>query len=429
MLKRCVTFTSFQKMKRNLVLASVFMMMFTSACQGAPTKTASKESVTVGITPIVSTDVANTSSVSSETESLMLPSETSKTMHLPEEMFVDDFLVLDNSNGFANVYEIEMELPFRRSRSWASEHPKAAIFNEVNTANWESEYSLNWSMGWFFGSPFNYTTDDSSNRGQKTDSTHDTFYQPPADIVEKTTSTIHTIKASSLEHLDEFPSYQGRGKLQSDWSVVCLDLDCNSFPEETGYLPKEYDTLHLIGIASDYIDGIPVGGTMDIIAPHIGDYVYEYDLIDGPTIGGALILGKPMYSRNKDVVVGIKNAKNFDVTRPVRSNLVVKPIDECLSGIQKASDYDTMKSGFYKDTKYYAAELAYMPISDYDVNAYDYAVDGHTYLIPVWQVYYKGDFMGMGIGTGCIVIDAVTGESIYSTEYSYQDKRIFGSEI
>ena len=70
-----------------------------------------------------------------------------------------------------------------------------------------------------------------------------------------------------------------------------------------------------------------------------------------------------------------------------------------------------------------------MPISDYDVNAYDYAVDGHTYLIPVWQVYYKGDFMGMGIGTGCIVIDAVTGESIYSTEYSYQDKRIFGSEI
>ena len=153
-----------------------------------------------------------------------------------------------------------------------------------------------------------------------------------------------------------------------------------------------------------------------------GDYVYEYGGVVGPTVGSSLIMGSSTYARNGNTVIAMYRAKEFSIKSIVEENLPVKPIPECIQGVKDALSYYPFD---LDNVQFYAAELVYEPLSDFNIEARDFDENGHTYLVPVWHVYYIATEMDMLSGTGFVSINAITGEALYSSEYSYQDKRIF----
>ena len=61
----------------------------------------------------------------------------------------DNFVILDNSFGVANVYEIEVDIPLHLTREWNNEHVRMeSNMSFMESQNWSYEYDLFWVQRW-----------------------------------------------------------------------------------------------------------------------------------------------------------------------------------------------------------------------------------------------------------------------------------------
>lgn len=411
----------------HLSVVLLCMSVMLAACHTSTGIQEAETSLPLGVTPIVTKQNAKTTDFSIVEEKSS--STESENVMPSDSFFSNDFFILDNSDGYVNIYEIDVSVPMSRSQQWASEHAADLFFEEINTDHWTTEPYLFNSVRWFFGTSFVYSEVEEIEHGTKPDGFEDDIFSPPPGITIKTTRTIQSLPFSSIPHREELPTNHVSLNKQVDCKVACLDL-CNSdFPMETGYLSSEYDTYHLVGLADCYLDGIPIGGTMSVIALPGGDYVYEYGDLVGPTRGGTLITGETAYSRYEDTIIGVYRTRDFRVKCIVSEKQPIMPVLKCRSAIEEALLYDPFIDSC-NGIQMYAAELAYMPISEFDLQTKDFKKNGHTYLVPVWNVYYRSSDNASGItGTACVSINAITGNALYSKDYPYQDKRIYEDGI
>lgn len=397
-------------MKRYAIVICV--CLFVTSCSRGSDIERGGYSSPLDVTPIVS-------SQKSDAEETSLNNHTNEPNDdtFPDTAFSDHFICLYNGNKTALVYEIEVE-------SSNTEKNTSCI----ETENWKYAYDLLWVIDWSFGKSFLCYSEPIEAKGE----IHaDTIkYTPPADIATKTISSIRMIPLDSIPNREELPISFNGDDLSSQLQVVCIELDGDSFPREacfapgeTPYFPENYNTVHLVGLSERYIDGIPVFGTMGIIASYPTDCVYEYGDLIGPTIGSNLIGSLTIPSLNQDYCIRMQSFGEYRIVDTVDERSIMS-VTECYNGIKESAEYLGLS---INQIQFYAAELAYLPLSNYDINSKDFSEDTRTFLIPVWNMYflYGGSYQ-MGY---CLTIDATTGKSLYSKEYNLKDERVFGNEI
>lgn len=341
----------------------------------------------------------------------------------------DNFVILDNSFGVANVYEIEVVIPLHLTREWNNEHVRMeSSMSFMESQNWSYEYDLFWVQRWFFGMPFNtfLRAEDYEDTPYPKDVDLIT-YKPPEDTLSNTIASMHVTTIGNIQNWVELPFRTAMGKNILNNRVLVFDLDGSTFPREASlapgeppYFPEEYDTLHYISLADRYIDNIPVYGTMYNIS--MPDGVYDYEDLLTTAKGSNLVTTSTGHYQCGDTVVQMVRTGDFTIKSIVKSNLPIKPVSECMDGIKEAVEYFYLPPTYrtIDQMKFYCAELTYLPLSNYDLSTYDYT-DERTFLIPGWQLYFE---VGQYYPYYCITVDATTGKCLYSKEYSTVDQRL-----
>lgn len=341
-----------------------------------------------------------------------------------DDLLAENFAVLDNSDGFANIYKISVDIPFQRGRQWAEEHP--GIFSElasIDANGWAFDYNLLFVKEWFFGKQFSCYSKEIPERGEIPDDVEVITYTPPFGIAQNTLDKLCITSIDSIPGWKQLPFDAVIGEISPKYQIMCLEYSRDDFPQDakltpsdTPYFPQEYENIRYVGLAEKYIDGIPVGGTLNYMAGPTG--VYEYDSILEHALGTTLLTSLSSPYINQDVAIQMMRTGGFEINEIVKEKCRVCPLEECTEGISDALTYLPFSAG---DIKIFAAELVYMPLSEFDVDKLNYSENAATYLIPVWNLYFTS---GQGIPACCITIDAITGCSIYSKEYSIQDSRL-----
>lgn len=419
----------FRKWLSELLVCS---FLFTTACHThSSVETDEQQSWPNDITPIVTNGSSRESIDNTTVAPYSLPSNSPSRIEIPEnmeKMFTDDFLILDNSNGSANVYEINVDAPFHYTREWEEKYGETQRnMTWLEAENWTGEDNLLFVKKWFLGGSFSCYSKPQDEVPQA-DNPQIT-YNSPEDTFANTIKGIKGTTIDSIPNWDELPFVSVTETVDAHMQVPYVTLDGTVFPREAcfepgkpPYFPKDYDELQLIGLVDKYIDGIPVLGALNMFSIPTGVYDYGNILTTAETLG--IMSQNTIPYRNRNIVVIMTRTGDFSIKSVVKSDLPVKSVFECKEGIEDALNYLLNVPPYYysiDDVHFYAAELTYLPLSNYDVNAYDFPEDGKTYLVPVWNLYFEA---GRYCPYFCVTIDAVTGQSLYSKEYTLNDPRL-----
>lgn len=132
--------------------------------------------------------------------------------------------------------------------------------------------------------------------------------------------------------------------------------------------------------------------------------------------------------------------ERFSIGEIIHENLSVRPAEECLPEIKKAIIYnsfshrsaatDPNKMDLYTvwetDVVVYCMELAYTVLDSTPLEWYDPHLETHELtIVPVWNVYYTATNSKTAdeniVYGGTVMLNAVTGESIYSEMYGPEE--------
>lgn len=128
--------------------------------------------------------------------------------------------------------------------------------------------------------------------------------------------------------------------------------------------------------------------------------------------------------RNDNIVIILTRTGDFSIKSEVKADLTIKSVFECKEGIEDALNYLLNVLPYYysiENVHFYAAELVYVPLSNFADTTLDFLEDGKTYLVPVWNPYFVA---GQYCLRFSVTIDGITGQSLYSKEYSLNDPRL-----
>ena len=419
------------KAKKSISVVLVFSLLFVTACHSSSSVENDEQSRPNDITPIVTSITSKESVDSQPDKTYSLPSVNPSRIEIPEDLeklFADNFIILDNSNGKANIYEIDVTAPFHYTREW--EEKNGETFRQMSwfeAENWIGDDNLIFVKEWFLGKSFQCYLNPQDEVPQE-DNPQIT-YRSPKDTFADTTKRMRSTTINSIPNWNELPFITVKEPVDSQIQVPFVSLDGTIFPREAclepgkpTYFPKEYDELQLIGLVDKYIDGIPVRGTLNMFSIPTGVYDYGDILQTAETIG--IMSQQTIPYRNENIVIILTRTGDFSIKSEVKADLPIKSVFECKEGIEDSLNYLLNVPPYYysiEDVHFYAAELVYLPLSNFDDKTLDFPEDGKTYLVPVWNLYFEA---GQYCPYFCVTIDAITGQSLYSKEYSLNDPRL-----
>lgn len=123
------------------------------------------------------------------------------------------------------------------------------------------------------------------------------------------------------------------------------------------------------------------------------------------------------------------NSADYSITETLESDLDVLSVDDIKNGVRLAIEHEA-DSLLFDEAYIYAERLMYIPLIEYSIEKQDnvnFAVYGDTvvatvYLCPIWNVSFLGKKDGDDSYSNYnTFINAVTGQPLYSTEYSAGD--------
>ncbi len=345
-----------------------------------------------------------------------------------EKYCADSFVVLNNSNGIVNVYEIEPETPMHLTNQWIRDHMNVEInMTFFESRNWVHEYDRMWVLWYFMGKTISTYSEQPDRISEQDMFDNQITYKAPEGTFSNVVSGRSVSKIGCIPGWMELPFNTSIGHIDPNNQILVFNLEGSAFPEEAcyapgypPYFPKEYDTLHFISLTDKYIDNIPIYGSLYCIAEPWG--VYDYEDILHTARGSNLITTITGTYQDNDTVVQMVRTGGFTVKEILKTDLPVKPLSDCIEGIKESADYFNIAPEYWTldQMTFYCAELSYLPLTNYDLTTYDYT-DERTYLIPVWNLYF---YVEDGAPGFCITVDATTGKSLYSKEYSLYDQRL-----
>ena len=254
---------------------------------------------------------------------------------------------------------------------------------------------------------------------------------------------IKNVHVKSLEDIAEGEEIARRMNLDPSSSILCWSYSINDFPskefEALDYFcaPVDLEQIQYTRISAQYIDGIPVYGTTS------GYKLYTYEwpgVIKVSRLADTGVKDGYHINPSQTCILDIERAK-YSKTETVESDMAIVPPESCLEEIKKALMYDPsavlqtsvdrskeeLLDIWGKAVEVYCMELSYVALDPNprlcDENGYNEPEEDRMKheltLVPVWEVYYiitnpKNDTT---VADGKVMINAITGQSLYSNQY------------
>ncbi len=231
----------------------------------------------------------------------------------------------------------------------------------------------------------------------------------------------------------------------ADYLAERIGLDINSellcWTYDTSKLKWESETIQYIPLSSQFLDCLPIRRDSNVFP------VFDWSEDSS--------LSRPSYSSlrdswdgyflNSDQTTGLfVIVEKFSIEDVVSENLPVSRVEECLPEIKKAIMYnnfshrkvatDPNKMELYTvwetDVVVYCMELAYTVLDPTPVVWQDEHLETHELtIVPVWVVYYTATNSRTAdeniVYNGAVMLNAVTGKSIYSERYGPGDDDLY----
>lgn len=321
--------------------------------------------------------------------------------------YSDDLKIVDYGKSTVNVYHAKYDAasPVWEGDGWS--------FNDAG-------YVLQWCKGEFISDPydmFNWRVLDRSDA----------------------LANIHNVQQVSLNMLEDGEEVASKLNLAPDTQVLCWTYDVKDFPwdfyekDEWMTVPRDLKTTQLVKLSPQYVDGLPLTGGRT----ESGSFeTFEWEGVIPPsrpanTIPGTY--GQGTYGKADCACTYDFPTNTYTIEEAfLKDQPIVKPTT-CLDAIRKAllyapsfggavpsDDYPFLIHIWETDIEVYLMELSYVvldpePYEDDDPTLLEHELS----LLPVWEVYFTvadPDDERL-LETRKLMINAVTGESLYSETY------------
>jgi len=374
---------------------------------------------------------------SSSSESETLPSDSGNYCETgsPKDVeqsfdlsFSDDLKVYDYGKKTVNVYRakfadyIELSEPF---------------FNEWIDHSVQLDYLVNWATGGRFSyAPILKSIDDMMNY----DGIPLEFVEFQCADLDTVARNIQNVDMITLKELENGEELAGECGIDVNSPILCWEYNVVDFPVEDAVKsfydvqvdagPFSKDTVKYAKVRTQYIDGIPLNGTGD--DDNFFECTYDWPGVIEPSRRAySCNLYFPAYglANPSDTCRVCLDTQRYTTTDVIKADLPVASPENCLDGIAEAikyqpsaiSDGQSYNGAWGKDIKIYCMELMYLPLDpnplyDSSDESEESRISHVMYLVPVWKAYYIcTDPNTDAIGYGSLVINAATGESLFSS--------------
>lgn len=343
-----------------------------------------------------------------------LPSWGGGPNHKPHEFafnltLSEELLIVDYDKTSANVYQAE----------YSDLRP---LWNE----EWYT-YGFGEIQKWCVGSCIMVSSDEIKGENYYDVQDHDTSIQ-----------NIRSVELVPISTIKEYEKVVEKQGIERSRKVLCWTYTIKDFPQQLGdyawfEAPTNLDTIKYIRVSPQYIDDLPVYGKCS----GCGIDTFEWPGVIGPScIGNEGALEIVRVNPSNTCMFDIER-RTYTIKKSMQSNIsIVDPVT-CLDEIEKALKYDPCvnaaksvdpnKEDLYhiwgNDVEVYCMELTYAAFdSTYPINAdaTEEKLRQHNIcLIPVWEVYYyiTNPDNELTISNGTVMINALTGKSLFSDEY------------
>ena len=355
------------------------------------------------------------------------PKDVEQTFDLS---FSDDLKVYDYGQKTVNAYRakyadyIELSEPF--FNGW--------IDNGVKVA--QLDYLVNWATGGRFSyAPILKSIDDMKNY----DGIPLEFVEFQCADLDTVTRNIQNVDLITLKELEDGEELAKECGIDVNSPILCWEYSVVDFPVEDAVksfydVPVDAelfskDTVKYAQVRAQYVDGIPVV---------CGDYdnfyycTFEWPDVIEPSRRACSLnrFYQDYYIVNpSDTCRFGVDTQKLTTTEVIKQDLPVVAPEDCLDGIAEAikyqpsaiSDGQSYNGAWGKEIEIYCMELTYIvldpkPAYDYTDESEESRISHVMYLVPAWKAYYMcTDPESNLIGHGSLVINAATGESLFSS--------------
>ena len=338
--------------------------------------------------------------------------------------FSDDLKVYDYGQETVYVYRakfadyIEISEPF---------------FSEWIKHLGELDYLVNWSTGGSFEyAPILKNWEDGMN-----------YDGVPIEFLEFHCSDYDTVKRNiqdvdliTLKEIDNGEELAKECGIDVNSPILCWDYAVVGFPKEDA-VKSFYDvkvdselfdkeTVKYAQVRAQYIDGIPVCGGGD----NFFNCTYDWPEViepSRPVIPCNIYFPGYLFANPSNTCQFHIDTQRYTTTEVIKADLPVVDPKNCLDGITDTIKYQpsaitdgkSYTGAWGKDIEVYCMELTYIALDPKpaDSNESKESKDNHVlYLVPAWKAYYIcTDPNSNAIGHGTLVVNAATGESLFSS--------------
>lgn len=423
---------NYRHMKNVSLTLAFCMLLSTAACsrrnKDKTEETSSIQSSSSGSLAEDSTgdtvvsDTSDTSAAASDTTTSTDPRWGGGPMNRPQTFdfdlsYSDDLLVIDYGKSTVNVYR--------------AKYGEGVKDFHDNTWTFSSSYDvLQWTKG-----SLNKTTSP--------------FWEADMWSVPnraKSVNNIHNVKAVSLKDLDGGEDIAARLDVPPETKVLCWTYELNGFPWEyfNGSdwitVDKDIETVKYVQMGSQYVDGLPLTGSRTFCS---GNDTFEWEGVIGPSR-----LTNNLFEYSPEAVYSMINGdcaycfptNTYTITDTVLSDQEIVDPKDCLDAIKEALIYDPAFSSrtpsadnpflvhvWETEVEVYMMELSYVVLDPEPYEENDPNLSSHELtLVPVWEVYFTvmDPHDTRLLQNRKIMINAVTGESLYSKTYGPDENEV-----
>ena len=262
----------------------------------------------------------------------------------------------------------------------------------------------------------------------------------------KSIENIHNVESVPLKNLAGGNDIAEKLGIPPETKVMCWTYNLDGFPWEYFdgsdwiKVDKDIETVQYVQMSSQYVDGLPLTGSRSFCS---GKDTFEWDGVIGPSrLRNNISEDNPqtIYSRSNGGCAYCFPTNTYTITDTVLTDQEIVDPKDCLDAIKEALIYDPAFSDrtpsadnpflvhiWETEVEVYMMELSYVVLDPepYEKNDPDLASHELT-LVPVWEVYFTvmDPHDTRLLQNRQIMINAVTGESLYSEEYGPDENEV-----
>lgn len=420
--------------RRLIVSAMCLLLMFQTVSCSKPTEqeaSSASSNIETSVNPEGTT--SRTESSPSSLESEASPSNagnyctTENTGNVEQTFdlsFSDDLKVYDYGQKAVNAYKVKFADYIQFEDSFYTTWIKHSG---------ELGYLVNWSTGKSFDyAPILENWEDLQNY----DGIDVEFLEFQCSDCDNVIRNIQNVDLITMKEIEDGEKLAKECGIDVNSLILCWEYNVVDFPTEDA-VKSFYDaqvdkklfsknTVKYAQVRAQYIDGIPVCGEWD----NFDECTYDWpDVIEPSRRASTCNVFFPSYSlaNPSDTCQFCIATQRYTVREVIESNLPVVAPEDCLDGIIDAIKYQPSAVRNGKEIhdawgmiiEVYCMELTYYALDPKPLyqNESEESRNSHVmYLVPAWKVYYTcTDPKTNAIGHGTLVINAATGESLFSS--------------